>query len=339
MFRAHSLALDQSACTLSDFQGGWVLSSTRGGIHDKPATLCATYIRRYCSVIDKNDPACSLLAVQHVLNQIPSCPQRVPAPIKEGFFASVVVRALGTNSNVNSSHHGYGAPHQVGVSACNAAGCSDVAVFETLVTPAAHLLFSETHQCTAEGRSDDKYYISLNSKPTSRVEVRIQGDLGQLQETNMRVHFSPLDWNHKKEVIVAAVDDYFDEGRSTFLAMAHSIVTADDIIAKTIRYIPSNVVNVTIFDNDYAGISISHSSLILSEGFIGKEVFYQAMTRPFNEVRLVLEPTQSTFVSVQDVVFSPNITDWDTKHRVVFTAITTKLMKLISKLNMYNGKH
>ena len=321
VFRAHSLALDQSACTLSDFQGGWVLSSTRGGIHDKPATLCATYIRRYCSVIDKNDPACSLLAVQHVLNQIPSCPQRVPAPIKEGFFASVVVRALGTNSNVNSSHHGYGAPHQVGVSACNAAGCSDVAVFETLVTPAAHLLFSETHQCTAEGRSDDKYYISLNSKPTSRVEVRIQGDLGQLQETNMRVHFSPLDWNQKKEVIVAAVDDYFDEGKSTFLTMAHSIVTADDIIAKTIRYIPSEVVNVTIFDNDYAGVSVSHSSLILSEGFIGKEVFYQAMTRPFNEVRLVLEPTQSTFVSVQDVVFSPNITDWDTKHRVVFTAI------------------
>ena len=322
VFTSNPIAFDQSACHPSDFEGGWVLSSVKGGIGNKPSTFCATYIKRYCSVISKNDPACSLLAIQHVLRNIPSCPQRQPKQVTEGMFAFVVVQALATNSDKNGTNYGNGVPHQLGISACNAAGCSNLAMFEKLVTPAARLLLSEIRQCTAEGRNNDKYFVSLNSKPTSNVEIIIQGGFGQLKpRENKHIFFSVSDWYEKKEISVSAVDDNYDEGKSTFLIMKHSIVTADDKIAKSIEYVPSNFVNVTIFDNDYADIAISQTSLVLAEGFAGKEVFYQLTARPYYEVRLILIGTTSTSVSQQMIIFSPNITNWNARHRIVFMAV------------------
>jgi hypothetical protein len=103
LFRSHPLSIDQSSCSSSDFDGGWVLSSVFGGIHDRPSIECAVYIRRYCTAVagrrraaggESADPACSLQAIQHLLHDIPKCPQREPPSVSEGMFARVVVLAL-----------------------------------------------------------------------------------------------------------------------------------------------------------------------------------------------------------------------------------------------------
>ena len=323
LFRPHRMALDQSSCTLNDFLGGWVLSSRRGGIKNNPSNLCATYIRRYCSLISKNDPACEMLAIQHVLHDIPTCPQRIPPKVIEGMFATVIVNALSKKSIVNVSagaNETKNAAHQLGVSACNAAGCSDVALYDQYVTPSARLLFSEVKQCAVEGETSDKYFVSLNSKPTSVVEVRVSGDVGQLASNEIRIHFTPEDWNQQKEIVVIAADDHYDEGEKTRIVLYHRIITNDTEISSTIEYMPSNFVNVTIFDNDYAGIAISETTLMLEEGLTGKEVLYQAITQPYSETLLTLTATTSTFVSKSFILLSPNATDWDKKHSILFTA-------------------
>ena len=35
-----------------------------------------------------------MLAIQHVLHDIPTCPQRIPPKVIEGMFATVIVNAL-----------------------------------------------------------------------------------------------------------------------------------------------------------------------------------------------------------------------------------------------------
>ena len=315
MFRPHPMALDQSSCAPSDFAGGWVLSSKRGGIQSNPSNLCATYIRRYCSLGYKNDPACEINAIKHVLHDIPTCVQRVPPKVVEGMFATVIVSALSkTSINVTAAH-------QLGVSACNAAGCSKIAIYHKLITPAARILLSEIEQCAVEGRTSDRYYVSLNSQPTSIVEVHVSGDSGQLANKDIRLYFTPTDWDQQKEIIITADDDYYDEGELSQIILHHRIVTNDTDIADYIEYQPSNYINVTIFDNDYAGIAISETSVVLHEGRTGKEVVYQAMTRPYNLTRLQLVATTSTVLSISVIVISPNLVDWDKKHSIMFTAI------------------
>ena len=350
LFRSHPMAIDQSSCSTTDFEGGWVLSSVFGGIHDLPSIGCATYIRRYCTSVAGSqraaaggaevggegagatmDPACLLQAIKHLLHDIPTCPQRDPPTISEGLFARVVVLALVPPFNATTgSSSSFAASHRLGVSACNAAGCSELSDYDRLVTPAAQLMFSDSTQCSVEGGLD-RYYVSLNSRPLYNVTVSIEGDQGQLVAAGStstttgtaisNLVFTPDDWNVRKMVVVTALDDDYDEGEGNKLVLRHTLVTNDTLIARSIKYLPERDVRVLIHDNDYAGIAVSKTSVLLEEGREEKVVTYRSMTRPYGEVELLLIPLLSASASVHQIIVSPDASSWYQPHHVLFRAV------------------
>ncbi len=367
IFRPNPAAADQSGCNnlrnrSGDFYGGWPLSSIYGGLFEDnmsfplvPSPGCTMYIRWYCSLIAPSDPACALPAIRHVGHPIPRCPERSAPHVHEGMLATVLVPSLTSTAATM--------PHRLGVAACNAAGCSEIANYTALVTPRARIVFSTSTLCAIEGgaayssTAADVYMVSLNSKPLHDVMLHIEGAAALAQATTevqtaptTSIVFTQQNWNTPQRVYLRAIDDDWDEkgpskarllqAEAMVVILSHRITTKDTSVSSTIEFVTQGigedtldtglgggVLNVTVHDDDYAGLALSATSIVLTEGQRGQVVRLKAMSRPrcsmldSGAVRLSLHPPTSTSANVSSIFLETSSGDWAKEHSIMFTAV------------------
>ncbi|HLO87914.1 MAG TPA: DUF4114 domain-containing protein [Nostocaceae cyanobacterium] len=162
-----------------------------------------------------------------------------------------------------------------------------------------------------EGGANDTYFVALSNQPTSDVIITINPGT-QLTTTPTQLTFTSANWLTPQAVTVIAVDDSLVEGVHSG-TIQHSSSSADT------RYngifIPA--VNVTINDNDTAGVIINQSdgSTNVTEGGATDTYAVSLNSQPTSDVTITINggtqvtnnPTQLTFTT-QNWNIAQNVT-------------------------------
>ena len=181
-----------------------------------------------------------------------------------------------------------------------------------------------------EGGETDSFRIRLNSKPTGDVTITLNPD-EQVTATSdadtATLIFTPDNWNVQQTVTVTAnngANDVIDEGPDTVPHLGQielQIASADDFYDA----LPSQTVDVDVFDNDTASLVIveSDGSTDVTEGGQTDSFTVRLATEPTSNVTVTLTPdAQVTAADAGDgdttLVFTPD--NWDTPQTVTVTA-------------------
>jgi hypothetical protein len=142
------------------------------------------------------------------------------------------------------------------------------------------------------GTTTDAYTVALTTRPTDDVTIAITPALaGQLDIWPPFLTFTPADWRTPQTVAVTALQDLVDEAEAP-LALHHGASSNDagyDGLA-------GNDVDVTILDDDEAGIEMAAALSVVEGGTV------------LHRVRLASEPTASvsvTFTSGPEAAVPP----------------------------------
>ena len=128
----------------------------------------------------------------------------------------------------------------------------------------AHVTVSESAVAVTEGGATDTYTVVLDTAPTGDVTIAVSETSDDITVSPTTLTFGTSNWNTAQPVTVTAVDDSIDEDEET-VTISHSVSTTAD----TPNY-PTTLaidgVEVTVTDNDTTGVTVSKTSVSVSEG-------------------------------------------------------------------------
>ena len=162
---------------------------------------------------------------------------------------------------------------------------NDIAVPEVVVAitddETAGVSITPTKLTIAEGGSD-AYQVVLTSQPAHDVTVTIthSGD-GDISINDQELTFTDSDWETAQTVAVAAAQD--GDARDDTATLSHSVASTDgDYNGVTV-----SAVDVTVRDDETAGVSIRPEELTIAEG--GSDSYQVVLTsKPSHEVTVTI---------------------------------------------------
>ena len=173
----------------------------------------------------------------------------------------------------------------------------------------AGLVFTEAPLTVPEGESAT-YTVALASKPTAQVVVTISGTVGtDLSVDPDSITFAEQGWRTEQTVTVSA--DHDDDAVNQGTTLAHLASGGDYDLTKGLA--------VTIDDDDTRGVTVSKSSLTISEG--GTNSYTVVLdTAPSGPVTVTPSVTGSSDVTVPAAALTFTATTWDDEQTVTVSA-------------------
>ena len=171
------------------------------------------------------------------------------------------------------------------------------------------------------GGSSAEYTLNLLGQPTSAVIIEPIAN-GQINTTPPQLTFDVENWDQPQSFHIEAVDDADIEGEHG-VSIGH-VVRSDDL-----AYNHSQIgnVNVKIFDNDSAGISLSKERLELTEGGQSSESELEyaigLMSKPTEIVTVTISAYETLNIEPLSLVFSPSV--WSTAQTVTVKAVNDRI--------------
>ena len=195
----------------------------------------------------------------------------------------------------------------------NGAAVSDVGVTVT-DDETAGVTIRPAKLAIGEGGSDS-YRLVLTSQPSHDVTVTItrSGD-GDIGVDDRELVFTGSDWNQAQTVTVAAVQD--DDARDDAATFSHTAASTDgDYDGTTVLD-----VDVSVTDDETAGVSITPTELTLSEGGSGG---YQVVltSQPSHDVTITISSSGDGDLSIPDRELIFTDADWDRAQTVTVLAL------------------
>jgi hypothetical protein len=176
------------------------------------------------------------------------------------------------------------------------------------------------------GSTTDTYTVVLKTPPTADVKITISPDqqvnLGAGVGESISLLFTTDDWNTPQTVSVTAVDDLLAEGlhKST---ITHFAASSDS----NYNGITIKSVIATIYDNDFAGVTITETDggTLLSEDGPTSDTYTVVLNSPpQNDVVMTIDPDEDSNVGAgagQPVILRFTSTNWNVPQSVTVTAV------------------
>ncbi len=136
-----------------------------------------------------------------------------------------------------------------------------VASFAFIPAPPAGLTLSETNLVVTEGGGTATFAVELNTQPTANVVVTItSGDTGEGTVSPATLTFTADDWRVAQTVVVAGVDDSFDDGDIQY-AVTCAVSSSDPLYA-AVKPVTITATNI----DDEEGLSLPSGTLFYRVG-------------------------------------------------------------------------
>ena len=156
----------------------------------------------------------------------------------------------------------------------------------------------------------DSYQVVLTSQPAHEVTVNINhGGNNDIDSDRDRLTFSPSNWNQEKTVTVTSAQD--DDAIDDTAAFSHTVVSAD----ADYNGIAVPEVDVTVTDDEMAGVSILPEELTIAEG--GSDTYRVVLTsQPAADVTVTISRSGDRDISIDDQELTFTGSDWDQEKTV-----------------------
>jgi Ca2+-binding RTX toxin-like protein len=180
----------------------------------------------------------------------------------------------------------------------------------------AGVIVTESGGFTAANEgSTDTYTIALTSQPTSNVTINL-ATTGPANVSPASLVFTPANFATPQTVTVTAADDQIDQGDRA-AAVQHTATSSDT------NYDGFSLadIDVTVVDNDVAGVTISQTSGSTQVVESGATDVYSIVlnTQPNGNVTVNISPDSQVIVSAASLTFTPG--NFNTPQNVTVTAV------------------
>ena len=170
----------------------------------------------------------------------------------------------------------------------------------------------------SETGSTASFTLKLKSEPTANVVLSISSsNTAEGVVSPSSLLFSRNNWNTSQAVTVTGVDDYYDNGSTSFSIIVGSPATSDTNYSAK----PSSTINATNVDNDTAGITIIASDNQTGEDGDNGTLLVLLDSQPFGDVILSVtsDNTSETTVSPDNLTFTTS--NWNTSQTVTLIGV------------------
>lgn len=185
----------------------------------------------------------------------------------------------------------------------------------------AGVTFSETTAIVTEGLATDTFQVVLTSAPTSTVQILFATTLNGVTLSTSTIDFTSSNWNVPVEVTVTATDDTVSEG-------THLGTITPTVLTTAYGYsgLSPAVINATITDNDSAGVSLSKTSALVTEGRATDSYTIVLTTAPTSTVEVLLTASNAR-LSLSASVLTFTTSDWSTPQTVTVSTVDDTLFQ------------
>ena len=170
----------------------------------------------------------------------------------------------------------------------------------------------------SETGSTASFTLHLKSEPTANVVLSISSsNTAEGVVSPSSLLFSRNNWSTSQAVTVTGVDDYYDNGSTSFSIIVGSPTTSDTNYSAK----PSSTINATNVDNDTAGITIIASDNQTGEDGDNGTLLVLLNSQPFGDVILSVtsDNTSETNVSPDNLTFTTS--NWNTSQTVTLIGV------------------
>ena len=170
----------------------------------------------------------------------------------------------------------------------------------------------------SETGSTASFTLRLKSEPTANVVLSItSSNTAEGVVSPSSLLFSRNNWSTSQTVTVTGIDDYYDNGSTSFSIIVGSPVTSDTNYSAK----PASAINATNVDNDTAGITIIASDNQTGEDGDNGTLLVLLDSRPFGDVILSVtsDNTTETKVSPDNLTFTTS--NWNSSQTVTLIGI------------------
>ena len=180
----------------------------------------------------------------------------------------------------------------------------------------AGVSISESTLTIDEGGSET-YTVVLDTEPSAEVTVTISGHTGtDVSLSDTELTFTDQDWDTAQTVTVTAEHDD-DAAAEAEVTLSHALTGASEYAAIDADDVPS--VAVRINEDDSAGVSISESSLTITEG-ASKTYTVVLDTEPSADVTVTISGHSGSDVTLSDTELDFTADNWNTEQTVTVSA-------------------
>ena len=214
--------------------------------------------------------------------------------------------ALKTISGTGTAYDGFD-PADVSVTNIDNESANDVGI----VPSTSSISVSETG-------STSSFTLKLKSEPTANVVLSLSSsNTAEGIVSPSSLLFSRNNWNTTQTVTVTGVDDYYDNGSTSFSIIVGSPETSDTNYSAK----PSSTINATNVDNDTAGITIIASDNQTGEDGDNGTLLVLLDSKPFGDVILSVtsDNTSETTVIPDNLTFTTS--NWNTSQTVTLIGV------------------
>lgn len=177
------------------------------------------------------------------------------------------------------------------------------------------IIYDDSSITLNEGQSVIRTF-KLKSQPLADVILNISSDHDdKLTISSKQLIFTSSNWNINQSVIFTAIDDNITSGDLSFNIKIKSSST--DTLYNNIS---ENIIQITIKDDDLAGIIYDSTSATLDEGQSITRTF-RLKSQPISDVTLNISSNNSSRISISKPSLIFTASNWNTEQSVKFTAI------------------
>ncbi len=179
----------------------------------------------------------------------------------------------------------------------------------------AGVAFTTTSLAVTEGGVTSSYGIALTSSPSSSVTIALSTTTGGLTISTTSIFFDSSNWNVTTTVTVTGTDDNAVEGTHTASIM-HALTSADT----NYNGLATSNVTTTITDNDTPGVTITTTTVAITEGGTVATYTIQLATQPSATVTISATSSDGQ-VSLSTTSIEFTTSNWNTPVIVTSTAV------------------
>lgn len=170
----------------------------------------------------------------------------------------------------------------------------------------------------SENGGSDSFTVKLNIQPDDSVAISIySSDVTETIVDKDTLIFTPENWSTAQVVTVEGVDDLVADGNKTFdiVVNVDADATFDTTGFKSLEADDVADVEVTVIDDDVAGVTVTPKTIIFSESGSGSFTA-RLNTEPSGDVVIVVEAAEAGEVTVDKgtLIFTPEA--WSTVQTV-----------------------
>ncbi len=189
----------------------------------------------------------------------------------------------------------------------------------------AGVTISETMLTVFEAGGMAAYTVVLNSQPSADVTVMPASDDPAVTVSPAILTFTSTDWDMAQTVTVTGVDDNVVNTMPRTATISLMVTGATEYASVT-----ATGVDVTLTDDDMAGVTISETMLTVVEAG-GTAAYTVALTsRPSADVT-VMPASDSPAVTVSPAILTFTSTDWDMAQTVTVTGVDDNVVNTMPR--------